>query len=57
MSIGEVIKIQGKQLFVDLIVFEMLDFDMILKMDILGRDETDTNYRHKKVWFSLKDRD
>lgn len=53
---GQTIKIQGRQLLVDIIVFEMLDFDIILRIDFLGRNEAKIDCWCKKVWFSLENR-
>lgn len=41
----------------DLIVFEMLDFNMILGMDFLGRKKVEIDYQCKKVLFCLKNGD
>lgn len=38
----------------DLITFKIPDFDKILGMDFLGRNEAKVDYPHKKVWFSLE---
>ena len=37
MLSGESVVIHGRELAVDLVVFDMLDFDVILGMDFLGR--------------------
>lgn len=49
------IEIQGKQLLINLIVFEMLDFNMILEMDFLEKNEVEIDCQCKKIWFSLED--
>lgn len=36
---GQILGIQNKQLPVDLIVFEMPNFDMILRIDFIRRNE------------------
>lgn len=38
----------------DLIVFEILDFDMILEMDFLGRNEANINCQCKKLGFTFE---
>lgn len=38
-------------------MFEMSDFNMILMMDFLRKNETKINYQCKKVWFNLMNRD
>lgn len=38
-------------------VFEMLNFDMILRMDFLRGNRVEINYQHKKVWFNLRNGD
>ena len=53
MLLGQSIMIQGRQLLVDLIVFEMPDFDMILGMDFLGRYGAEIDCKKKKVRFNL----
>lgn len=55
---GQIIKIQGRQfLLLDLIIFGMLDFNMILAIDFLGRNRAEINNWCKKVWSSLKNKD
>lgn len=49
MMIGQVIEIQGRQLFVDLIMFEMLNYDMILWIDFLERNRAEIDCRCRKV--------
>lgn len=41
----------------DLIVFYMSNFDMILGIDFLRRNEAKIDYQHKKVRFYLEDGD
>lgn len=53
----QIVEIQRKQLFVDLIVFTIPNFNMILGMDFLERNETEIDCRCKKVWFSIEKRD
>lgn len=42
---------------VDLIVFEIVDFYMILELEFLGRYKAKTDWQRKKVWFSLDNKD
>lgn len=49
MMIRQVIDIQCRQLIVDLIVFEMPNFYIILRMDFLGRNKAKTDCQCKKV--------
>lgn len=49
MMIGQTIDIQGRQFLVDLTVFKMPNFDMILGMDFLGRNRVEIDCQHKKV--------
>lgn len=44
-------------MMVDLIVFKVLDFNMILGMDFLGGYKVKIYYRKKKVQFSLDNGD
>lgn len=49
------ITLKGKQIVVDLIVFDMPDFNMVLGMDFLIRIGVKIDYRKKKVQFHLDD--
>lgn len=53
MLMGQMVTLRGRGLLVDLIVFEISNFDMILRMDFLGKYRVETNYRKKKVKFNL----
>lgn len=53
MLLSETIVLRGWELVIDLIEFNMLDFDVIHNMDILSKYEVETDYRNKKVEFSL----
>lgn len=57
MIMGQVIDVQGIQLLMDLIVFEILNFNMILGMDFLWRNRAKINCRHKKVQFNIENED
>lgn len=57
MLMGQIIKIQCRQLFVDLMVIEMLDFNMNLGMDFLRRNAVEIDCQYKKVQFNLKSED
>lgn len=41
-------------MLVDIITFEMIEFDIILGMDFLERYKAEIDYQSKKVWFSLE---
>lgn len=41
----------------NLIVFEMPNFDMILRMDFLKINGAKIDYRYKKVQFNLRNKD
>ncbi|XP_031261142.1 uncharacterized protein LOC116119342 [Pistacia vera] len=49
----ELVKIKGRNMMVDLIVFNMPDFDIILGMDFLSRYGAEIDCRRKKVKFNL----
>ena len=53
----ETIVIDGRELKVDLIIFYMPDFDVILGMDFLGRYGAEINCRNKRVRFNLDNGD
>lgn len=57
MLLGESVVIHGRELPVDLIVFDMPDFDVILGMDFLGRFGVEIDCRRKKARFNLDDGD
>ena len=57
MLIGESVMIHGRELVVDLIVFDMPDFDVILGMDFLGRNGVEIDCRKKKARFNLDNGD
>lgn len=57
MLLRQIIEVKGRQLLVDLIVFNMPNFDMILEMDFLGRYKAEIDYWRKKFQFSLEDGD
>lgn len=49
MLLGETVTLKSKEMIVDLIVFEMLDFDVILGMNFLSCYGVAINCRKKKV--------
>lgn len=53
MLMGQMVTLRGRGLLVDLTVFEISNFDMILRMDFLGKYRVETNCRKKKVKFNL----
>lgn len=55
--LGQIIEFKGKQFLVDLIVFYMVDFDMILGWIFLRRNKVELSVQESLVWFSLEDRD
>lgn len=54
---GESVAIHGRVLPVDLIVFYMPNFDVILGMDFLERYRVEIDCRKKKARFNLDDGD
>lgn len=57
MLLGQTMTLMGWELLMDLIVFKMPIFDMILGMDFLNRYRAEIDYRKKKVKFSLDNKD
>lgn len=57
MLLEQMVVIKDKSLLVDLIIFDMPYFHMILGMDFMGSYGAKINYWDKKVWFSLKEGD
>lgn len=55
--LGQIMVLKGQELKVDLIMFEMLDFYIILGMDFLNRYEVEIKCKKKKVKFSLDNGD
>lgn len=51
----EAIFIKGKELLVDLIVFDILNFDLILGMDFLETYRDEIDCKRKKVKFTHDD--
>ncbi|XP_031275527.1 uncharacterized protein LOC116134023 [Pistacia vera] len=54
---GELVTIKGRDMMVDLIVFNMPNFDIILGMDFLSRYGAEIDCRRKKVKFNLDNGD
>lgn len=52
---GETVTLTGKKMIINLIVFDMFDFNMILSIDFISRYGAEIDYRKKKVWFCLDD--
>ena len=48
------IEIRGRKLSVDLIELPMLEFDVILKMDRLNKNDANINYRTKSIVLKLQ---
>lgn len=48
MLIREIVFLGGKELVIDMIMMDMLDFDMILGMDFLSRYEVEIDCKKKK---------
>lgn len=48
MLIGELVFLRDREMVRDLIVMDMLDFDMILNIDFLSRYKVELDYRKKK---------
>lgn len=57
LLLGQTVVLKGQELIVYLIMFEMLDFDMIFGMDFLDKYEVKINCKKKKVKFSLENGD
>lgn len=57
MLLADKVTLKSKQMVVNLIIFDMFDFDMILGIDFLSQYEDDIDYKQKKVWFHLDDSD
>lgn len=55
--LGQIMVLKGQELKVDLIMFEMLDFYIILGIDFLNRYEVEIKCKKKKVKFSLDNGD
>lgn len=55
--LGQIMVLKGQELKVDLIMFEMPDFYIILGMDFLNRYEAEIQCKKKKVKFSLDNGD
>lgn len=53
MLLGKPIFLKGWEMVVDLIVFDMLDFNIILGMNFLSCYKVEIDYRKKKVWLHL----
>lgn len=53
MRVGELVFLRGHKMTIDLIMFNMSDFDIILRMDFLSRYGVEIGYRKKKVRFHL----
>lgn len=51
MLLGKTVFLRGREIVMDLILFDMTDFDIILGMDFLSHYEVGINYKKKKVWF------
>ena len=45
--------IEGRELPVDLVLFDVMDFDVILGMDWLSQQFATVNYRRKEVIFRI----
>lgn len=57
MLLGQTIELRGQESTVELIVYDMLNFDMILDIDFLNRYEAEIDYKRKKVKFNLDNGD
>lgn len=53
MLIGEMISQGGQKMVVDLMVMDMLNFDVILDIDFFNRYGAEIEYKKKKAQFSL----
>lgn len=53
MLIGEIAFLRGRELAIDLIVIDMLYFDVILDMDFLRKSRVKIDYQKKKIWFNF----
>ncbi|XP_044502571.1 uncharacterized protein LOC123223472 [Mangifera indica] len=57
MLLHQTVELKGRELIVDLIMFDMLDFDIILGMDFLSKYGAEIDCRKKKVKFNLDNGD
>lgn len=48
--------LRGREIVMDLIVFDMLDFDITLSMAFFSQYEVKIYYKKMEVWFWLDDR-
>lgn len=55
--LGKIVVQKGSDLVINLIMFDMSDFDVILGMNFLSKYRVEINCRNKKVWFSLNNGD
>lgn len=53
MLLGKTVALRGKEMEINLIVFDMSDFDMILGIDFLSLYRAEIDYRKKEVRFHL----
>lgn len=57
MLLSQIVGLKGRELIVNLIIFEMLDFDMILGMDFLNKYGAKIDCKKKKIKFNLESGD
>lgn len=53
MFLGETVTLRGKDMTTELIVFDMVDFDVILCMDFFSQYGAEIDCKKKKVRFHL----
>lgn len=51
MLLNEIVFLRGWEIMVDLIVFDILDFDIIFAMDFLSQYRAKIDYKKKKILF------